>query len=525
MNQGSEHLNAILAIEDDQGLARLLQKRLERSGFRVDLAYSGEDGLVMMQKVSYDLILLDYNLPGMSGLDVLALIAKQEHIVPTIILTAGGDERIALTALSQGAVDYVVKDTGQTYLELLPEVMQAAFMRDRLMRENKRQREELAASTERAESANRAKSEFLATMSHEIRTPMNAVIGLSRMLANTPLNEKQSKMVATLHSNADMLLKLINDLLDLSRIESGQVQLEEQPFTFTQLLTDIETMFTDATNAKGLSLDLIDHTKGTTFIGDRTRILQVLMNLVGNAVKFTEKGGIEVAIKKSEGTSPGSRHFTITVTDSGIGIAVDKHAAVFESFVQADQTITRRFGGSGLGLSICKSLVDLMGGTIAVESAPSMGSCFIVTLELAIAAQPLQLVQKQKMQAAVPQSRGNILLVEDYPANVMVATLMLEELGFTVDVASCGEEAVQKISDASKPYATILMDVQMQDMDGYETTRRIRMLEAEKSMRHTIIGVTAHALAGDRERCIDAGMDDYMSKPIHPEILAQKLCA
>jgi CheY-like chemotaxis protein len=213
----------------------------------------------------------------------------------------------------------------------------------------------------------------------------------------------------------------------------------------------------------------------------------------------------------------------IVVSDTGIGIPLDKQAQIFDKFVQADQTITRRFGGSGLGLSICESLAKLMGGDITLESTPGVGSVFTVRLPIRVAGQAHEALPLATDVLEQIVDQGAILLVEDYPPNVMVATMMLENLGFSVVAVNCGEAALQKIRANSQPYLAILMDVQMHDMDGFETTRLIRLLEQEKGFRQPILGVTAHALAGDRERCLEAGMDDYMSKPIHPDILAQKL--
>ncbi len=514
-------LHRILYVEDDAALARLLQKRMERQQYQIDIAADAEEGLRMLHAQPYDLVLVDYNLPGMSGLEFLDHIAAMEQPVPAIILTAGGDERVALQALEKGAADYAVKDTGQAYLDLLPTVMQAAYARERLMRENERQRQELTLAKEIAEAANEAKSNFLATMSHEIRTPMNVVTGLARLLNNTPLNTDQQKMVETLQANADLLLKLINDLLDISRIEAGQVALEAIDFSVGNVLEDIQLMFESGAQQKNITLTTIDQTNDIHLLGDRTRVQQILMNLVSNAVKFTDGGVIEVKAV-AERVQADYCDLVFTVSDTGIGIPRDKLGMIFSKFTQADASITRRFGGSGLGLSIAHSLAVMMGGGIAAAQNTPTGSIFTVRLRL-----PVSHEAKKNIPAphAVAQSvRGtHVLLVEDYAPNIMVARMMLEELGIDVTVAESGAQAITRMQEATEPFLAILMDVQMHGMDGLETTRRIRALEAERGARTTIIGVTAHALAGDRDRCLGAGMDDYISKPINPDILAAKL--
>ena len=518
-------LQHILYVEDDAALARLLQKRMERSGLKVDTVETAEAALTQLKIRTYDLLLVDYNLPGMSGLELLENLGDLPHSPPAVILTVGGDERIALEALERGAADYAVKDVNQTYLDLLPAIMLAAYTKERLLRENARQRDELTLAKEKAENANQAKTRFLATMSHEIRTPMNVVTGLASVLAKSPLNDEQKKIVDTLRTNADLLLKLINDLLDISRIEDGHIDLERLPFDVSAILKDIRVMFEQDVMRKGLTMALHDTTAGMSVMGDRTRLQQVLMNLVSNAMKFTDTGEIVIhADAKRDGDSHVLLHFS--VSDTGIGIEHDKLPLIFEKFTQADETITRRFGGSGLGLSIARSLVLLMGGDVRVESHPGDGSTFHVTLRLECAEpdhRTAAIRGDYHVRIADGDERPCVLIVEDYAPNIMVLTLMLEELGYDIQAAASGAEALTLVKARPQGFHAILMDVQMHGMDGLETTGCIRELEESGVRRSTIIGVTAHALAGDRERCLVAGMDDYISKPVLPDILALKL--
>ena len=514
-------LHRLLYIEDDEGLAALLRRRLERHQFQVSIAATAEQGLSLLDQEIFDVVLLDYNLPGMSGLEFLNRVQGRENLPPIILLTAGGDERIAVAALEKGAADYAVKDTGQSYFDLLPAVIHAAITREALQRENVRQQKELQLAKEKAEAANNAKSNFLATMSHEIRTPLNVVIGLASVLGKMTLNEQQAKIVDTLSTNANILLKLINDLLDINRIEGGYVVLESVPFSLSALLNEMHHMFADAAAQKGLRLEIDNQLSQDGFIGDPTRLQQIIMNLISNALKFTQRGKISLGVRELTRTAATLR-FEIVVADTGIGIAPENLATIFDKFTQADESITRRYGGSGLGLSIAHSLIKLMGGEIRVESAPERGSIFHVTLELVTKAHAAEAPIAVVENISAPQS-GDILLVEDYAPNVLVATMMLEDMGYRVVSVESGLQALAAIQERQQPYKAVLMDVQMQGMDGLETTKRIRAMEKDKSFNHIIIGVTAHALAGDRDKCLQSGMNDYVSKPIHPEILAQKL--
>ncbi|MDE1170058.1 MAG: ATP-binding protein [Verrucomicrobium sp.] len=380
-----------------------------------------------------------------------------------------------------------------------------------------------------AENANLAKSDFLANMSHELRTPINAIVGLAALLAENPTPEKARQLSGTLQISAGALLVLVNDLLDISKIESRAIQIESIPFQFTALIPQIISIMQVRTKEKGLELAVdYDGVAEKSFQGDPHRIRQIVLNLCSNAVKFTERGRIDIRFSQEPAEKAGQEIVVISVVDTGIGIEPAEIEKIFEKFTQANSSITRRFGGSGLGLAITRMLTEIMGGTIRVESTPGSGSAFTVRLPLAVLENSTQKeAPHPSLSTPIAFSAGQrpqILLVEDYAPAAYIESMYLDTWGFACTVVDNGKDAVRRATQES--YLVILMDVQMAGWNGFEATRLIRAHEREAGKPHAhIIGVTAHAFAGDRERCLAAGMDDYLSKPFDPSALRAKLAA
>ena len=514
-----EKKDKILVVDDMAINLELIKTVLNREGnFSLVLVSDGKSAIRKAKTNYFDLILLDIMMPEMDGFEVCKILKSYPTTkdIPVIFLTALNGPKDIQKAFQYGAVDYISKPFSREELT----------SRVNLHISLKRTREELIKAKRAAEAAAEAKAIFLANMSHELRTPMNGIIGMVDIMKRTKLDDAQYEYLNIIESSGENLLTIINDILDLSKIEAGHMELESIPFSLKDEMRRVMNIMQIIADKKKLPVKLQISPEVPAYVkGDPVRLKQIVINLVNNAIKFTEKGGITISVEKQSMENE-KIQMLFKVMDTGIGISPEGQKKLFQSFSQVDKSTTRKYGGTGLGLMISKNLTQMMEGEIGVESVEGVGSTFWFTVFLGTSdEQEYKKMHQNEDDSKEDKTRMklklNILLAEDNKINQKVASLNLNNLGHKVTIANNGKEAVEQFENGD--FDLIFMDVQMPEMDGVEACEKIREIEknSDDTKKIPIIAMTANTSEDERKKYTEAGMDGYISKPFKQKELVE----